>query len=143
MSFRLIGHDSAIQITLGGSANGAAPSWGSASVLTGYCKSISVDEQADMVDVTAIGDGLKKMRPRRISAKLKVEQMVLSGGRLGLGIVGQWIKVEMKVLSSLSTYDTFVGIISAVNLNVSDDAQSETIEVEVGGDGVTYSGTYS
>jgi hypothetical protein len=143
MAYKLIGQDQTVTITLGGAATGAAPSYSGGAAQLANLKSLSIDESVETTDVSALGDGLKKLRVRRSSAKLKVDLLVPSTGRQFANYVGYYVKVEHKALSSLGSTIDYEGIITAVNYSAPDGEQTESLEIEVGADGATYSGAYA
>ncbi len=143
MAYKLIGQDQTVTVHLGGAASGAAPSYDGGTALISQARSVSIDESVETTDVSALGDALKKLRVRRSSAKIKLELLVSSAGMLYEGKVGYYAKVVHKAVSSLGSSTDYEGIIISRSSSGSDGEQTETIEIEVGADGATYSGTYA
>lgn len=143
MAYATIGQDIAIQYTLGALANGQAITFGAASSVKAIAKRVEIDEEALESDVSALGDGLEINRFRRVRAKVRLTMQANNTGRLFYGYTGYAIKVENKILSSLATFETFVGGIKTVSTTEEDGENLEVIEVIVGIEGWTYTGVYS
>lgn len=125
--YHLIGQDASVAIFLGGVANGASATYATTSILAiGDARNIRVREPLDTVDVSGIGDTRRKIRAKRGSTDVEVEQFVLSSGHTLKGKLGYYAKVEIKELSSLGTAQSWAGIITNWDFAIGDDEQTES-----------------
>lgn len=129
MPYALVGGDAAIRISLGQAANGSAPTYGTATDITGYCRRWSVREQARTVDVSAPSSTREKHRVLKASSVLTIENFVLSTGWFGFNAVGKYAKVEVKELGTMTNYKVYEGIITSWEASSGDAEQVERIEV--------------
>lgn len=146
MSYKLIGQDCALQLTLGGLADGV-PNYTTATVYKSYARSISIDESAEVENVAALGDTRDKYRVKRTSTKVRIEGLVpdtgfvlnaaagSATGSVDNTTVGCYCKVEYKEISGLSAYRMWEGIITQWSGSSPDGAAVESMEVTCDGSG--------
>lgn len=129
MPYALVGGDAVIRISLGQVANGAAPAYGAANDITGYCRRWSVREQVRTVDVSAPSSAREKHRVLKANSVLTIENFVLNTGWLGFNAIGRYAKVEVKELGTMTNYKVYEGIITSWETSSGDAEQVERIEV--------------
>jgi|GEM_PF-3032693 len=125
----LIGEDIAVQVSFGGVVDGA-PAWDAeATVIKCMARRISTSQSVSDIDITTLCSASRRERPGRASTSVEIEGLVPAAGYSFKGAstgVGTYIKVETKPLSTLSTFDSWVGYIAEWSW----DASLETAQVE-------------
>lgn len=129
MPYALVGGDAAIRISFGQVADGTAPNYGTAQVITGYCRRWSVREDVRTVDVSAPSTTREKHRVLKARSTLTIENFVLNTGWVGFNAIGKYAKVEVKELTSMATFKVYEGIITSWEASAGDAEQVERIEV--------------
>ena len=128
---RLIGQDCLVQITDGGAQDGT-PTYGSAVVLKAFAKRVMVEDSAETVDVSCLGDTRRKLRSKRGSSTCEVELAVVDTGALSL-TVGNYVKLEVKEITALS-YRTFTGLLTRNKIEFPDGEDIQMLTIECDGD---------
>lgn len=133
MAFRTIGRDMAIQISMGGPADGT-PTWGSAANYLCTARNVRINQSVDTVDVSGMCDSAKKFRVTKSEGRIELEGVVFSGGYTFADVngpmIGNYIKVETKEVSSMSAYRSWIGVVTEWSWEAGgDDMQVERITV--------------
>jgi hypothetical protein len=116
--YDLIGEDSAIRITDGGIADGSTPVWATATAIEGICKRWRVNESVETTNTKALGNARKKFRVHSGETRLEIENFVPSTGwsaYSGGTPIGRYKKVEIKELSGMGAYKTWIGVCTEWN----------------------------
>lgn len=125
---RLIGQDCAVQITDGGAQDGT-PTYGSAVPLKAFAKRVMVEDSLETVDMRALGDSRRKLRGKFGSTTCEVELEVQDTGMLSLTI-GNYVKLEIKEISSLASFKPFAGLLTKNRLEIPDGEELQVLTIE-------------
>lgn len=135
MAYRLIGQDVAVQISLTAAAHaGGTPTYGAPTVIKGIARRVSIDDELQTEDVSALGDTREKIRGKRGRSTVEIEQLVYDTGwqynLAGTGSkLGYAAKLEIKPLSTLTSFQVWQGLITRWSGEAPDGAQVERITI--------------
>jgi hypothetical protein len=125
---RLIGKDCAVQITDGGVQDGS-PNWGTAVPIKALAEKIEIDDTVDTTEVTALGDTRKKLRAHEGSTNLVVTLRVQDTGPILLSSLGNYVRLEIKALSSMANYTVYTGLLVGNKHDIPDGAQQQVLTI--------------
>lgn len=112
----LIIEDAAVTLEDGGVYTGAAPSYGTPVAAMCQIRNFRVKTNVVKKDVSGGCPGSKQTRYGKAEGEITIEGMTLAtGAHLFSGATtpeGRVIRVKIKALSSLSSYTTYVGVIT-------------------------------
>lgn len=143
MAYRTIGTDCSFTSVLGALVPATQTFGGTPVSLKSILKSIEVTEDLQTTDVNSLGDGLEKLRGIRSKFRVNFKLQIPDTGRTFAAAIGYGIKLAIKPLSSLSTAETYVGMVTNSEMSIEDGENIETVTVMGGIEGYTYTGVYA
>ena len=137
--YSLMGEDSAVRITLGQTATGALPVYGTAVSIEGTCRRWRVRDSVEKTNVKAIGNARKRFRYHSGETSIEVSNFVPSTGWVaGAACLGKYAKFEVKPLGSMVAYTVYEGVIESWEASGgSAEEQSEDIVISCDADYAT------
>lgn len=128
---RLIGDDIALTIAFGGVQSAAGPTWGTAVNVKPIGIDFSADDKLTTVKFKAFGDTRGKYRGSEGETTVSLSFYVPDAGPMGAGKIGQYVKVVLTPLSSVtSNSETYIGLLSDRRITgTAGQEQKETFEI--------------
>jgi hypothetical protein len=127
----LIGEDIAVQVTFGGAVDGT-PTWGTAASVKCIARRVMASKSVPDIDMSTLCGG-RRERPGKATASVEIEGLVPAAGYTFNNTnanVGTYIKVETKPLSTLASYNEWVGYISEWTWDAAmDTPQAERVRI--------------
>jgi len=107
-TFRVIGRDVYCEIYDGGAVDGT-PSYGSAVSINGRARELRISEEIGEIDVAALGDLTKRLRPDQAEWTIEADMVIESTGIVSITL-GNYVKLITKAYSSFgaATYEGFL-----------------------------------
>lgn len=139
MPYTLIGENMALEIGIGGLADGTPPVFTDSLSFMGKCKKVGIESGVEKLNVKAMGDGTKRHRYHSQSGMLDLEGFVKSTGYALFGTGGSYsgyyIRVRTKEISSMSAFREWIGVIEHWNHDTgSGQDQTEKIKIDLNPD---------
>jgi hypothetical protein len=128
MARKLVGQNAVVQTTDLGLQDGV-PATGTAVPLISLARSITIADSTDTADTSALGDTRKTTQVLRGATEITIELFVPATGAQFDGLIGHYFLVEYKELSTLGSFKTFNGVLTARTLEMPDGAQVERLTI--------------
>jgi|GEM_PF-5536767 hypothetical protein len=135
MAWKLVGKNCAIEIEPGGPTDGA-PTYGTGINIKGVARRIMKEETVSEADVSALADSVDVLQPLRSRAVFDIE--MLMDNELGeqlYNMIGDYIRVKYKPLSTDVAFKVFQGFISQHGVEMPDGASIERFRVTCNANG--------
>jgi hypothetical protein len=126
MARKLVGQNAVVQTTDLGPQDGV-PATGTAVPLISLARSITIADSTDTADTSALGDTRKTTQVLRGATEITIELFVPATGAQYDNAIGHYFTVEYKELSTLGSFKTFNGVLTARTLEMPDGAQVERL----------------
>lgn len=137
MAFKLVGKNAAAQITLRGAQDGTPTALGTPAAFNmSLIRSIEVTRTTNTADLAGLGDDTEVIQVLRSSREITFEFWVPDSGTQFRSALGFYAQIDLKDLATMSTYDSYDGVITSYSHSYPDGGQTEKVTIRGAANGL-------